>query len=89
VFHTPDPAAEGVAATEADVQLFWGEPLDGVAERIERLKVLSEKLGREHSPLECGLRVTTVVRDTTEQAWADAEARVAETPGRTTPAAAA
>ncbi|MEU4242702.1 LLM class flavin-dependent oxidoreductase [Actinoplanes sp. NPDC026619] len=70
-------AAERVAATEADVQLFWGEPLDGVAERIDRLRKLSAGLGREHAPLEFGLRVTTLVRDTTEQAWADAEARVA------------
>ncbi|MFY1614750.1 LLM class flavin-dependent oxidoreductase [Micromonospora sp. WMMD736] len=76
-FGGASPAAEEVAATEADVQLFWGEPLDGVAERIERLKQLSEKLGREHAPLEFGLRVTTLVRDTTEQAWADAEAKVA------------
>ncbi|WP_433533485.1 LLM class flavin-dependent oxidoreductase [Micromonospora sp. CA-263727] len=67
-----------VAAAEADVQLFWGEPLDDVHERIDRLKELSERLGREHPPLEFGLRVTTVVRDTTEQAWAAAEARVAE-----------
>ncbi|MBB5773648.1 LLM class flavin-dependent oxidoreductase [Nonomuraea jabiensis] len=71
-------AAEKVAAAEADVQLFWGEPLDGVAERIDRLKHLSEKLGREHPPLEFGLRITTLVRDTTEQAWADAEAKVEE-----------
>ncbi|MGV9435489.1 LLM class flavin-dependent oxidoreductase, partial [Nocardia sp. NPDC003648] len=71
-------AAERVAATEADVQLFWGEPLDGVRERIERLRALSAELGREHAPLEFGLRITTFVRDTTEQAWADAEARVAE-----------
>ncbi|MFG2053227.1 LLM class flavin-dependent oxidoreductase [Micromonospora sp. NPDC048930] len=77
-FGGASPAAEEVAATEADVQLFWGEPLDGVAERIERLKQLGEKLGREHAPLEFGLRVTTVVRDTTDQAWADAEAKVAE-----------
>ncbi|NUT33508.1 MAG: LLM class flavin-dependent oxidoreductase [Hamadaea sp.] len=70
-------AAERVAATEADVQLFWGEPLDGVRERIERLRQLSDDLGREHPPLEFGLRVTTLVRDTTEQAWADAEAKVA------------
>ncbi|TYB65449.1 LLM class flavin-dependent oxidoreductase [Nonomuraea sp. PA05] len=70
-------AAERVAATEADVQLFWGEPLDGIAARIARLKQLSERLGRELPPLEFGLRVTTVVRGTTEQAWADAEARVA------------
>jgi len=71
-------AAERVAATEADVQLFWGEPLEGVQERIERLQSLQAELGREHPPLEFGLRVTTFVRDTTEQAWVDAEARVAE-----------
>jgi alkanesulfonate monooxygenase len=77
-FGGASPAAEMVAATEADVQLFWGEPLDGVRERIERLKALSSELGREHPPLEFGLRVTTLVRDTTEQAWTDAEAKVAE-----------
>ncbi|MFI6633139.1 LLM class flavin-dependent oxidoreductase [Nonomuraea fuscirosea] len=71
-------AAERVSAAEADVQLFWGEPLDGVGERIERLKRLSEEVGREHPPLEFGLRITTLVRDTTEQAWADAEAKVAQ-----------
>ncbi|MFD1815284.1 LLM class flavin-dependent oxidoreductase [Rhodococcus gannanensis] len=71
-------AAERVAAAEADVQLFWGEPLDGVRERIERLRALSEEIGREHPPLEFGLRITTFVRETSEQAWRDAEARVAE-----------
>ena len=71
-------AAERVSATEADVQLFWGEPLDGVRERIERLKALSRELDRDLPPLEFGLRVTTLVRDTTEQGWADAEAKVAE-----------
>ena len=69
-------AAERVSATEADVQLFWGEPLDGIAERIDRLKGLQSELGREHKPLEFGLRITTLVRDTTEQAWTDAEAKV-------------
>jgi alkanesulfonate monooxygenase len=48
-----------------------------VRTRIERLRDLGAKLGREHPPLQFGLRVTTVVRDTTGQAWADAEARVA------------
>ncbi|TDO43427.1 alkanesulfonate monooxygenase [Kribbella sp. VKM Ac-2527] len=71
-------AAERVSAAEADVQLFWGEPLEGVAERIDRLKGLQAELGREHAPLEYGLRITTLVRDTTEQAWADAEAKVAK-----------
>lgn len=76
-FGGASPAAERVAAAEADVQLFWGEPLDGVAERIERLRALSAEVGREHAPLEFGLRITTVVRDTTAEAWADAEAKVA------------
>ncbi len=70
-------AAQRVAATDADVQLFWGEPLDGIEARISRLKQLQDELGREHKPLEFGLRITTLVRDTTEQAWADAEAKVA------------
>ncbi|MBO0143521.1 LLM class flavin-dependent oxidoreductase [Agrobacterium sp. Ap1] len=71
-------AAERVSASEADIQLFWGEPLEGVAARIDRLKQLSKAQDRDLPPLEFGLRVTTFVRDTTEQAWADAEAKVAE-----------
>jgi alkanesulfonate monooxygenase len=71
-------AAERVSASQADVQLFWGEPLEGVRERIERLKGLSKELDRDLPPLEFGLRITTLVRDTTEQAWADAEAKVAD-----------
>ncbi|ETB51521.1 alkanesulfonate monooxygenase [Mycobacterium avium 10-5560] len=83
-FGGASPAAEQVAATDADVQLFWGESLDGIAERIDRLKSLSDKLGREHPPLEFGLRVTTLVRDTSEQAWRDAEAKVAKLAGTPT-----
>ena len=69
--------AERVSATESDVQLFWGEPLDGVAERIARLKGLEQSLERDLPPLEFGLRITTLVRDTTEEAWRDAEEKVA------------
>jgi alkanesulfonate monooxygenase len=71
-------SAERVAATEADVQLFWGEPLDGIRERIDRLKTLSKALDRDIAPLEFGLRITTLVRDTTGEAWAGAEAKVAK-----------
>ncbi len=70
-------AAERVSATEADIQLFWGEPLDGVRERIHKLQALSKELDRDLPPLEFELRITTFVRDTTEQAWAEAEAKVA------------
>jgi alkanesulfonate monooxygenase len=69
--------AERVAAQEADVQLFWGEPLDGVAERIGRLTGLAGTLRGDRAALEYGLRITTVVRDTSGEAWRDAEAKVA------------
>ena len=71
-------AAERVAAAEADVQLFWGETLDGLAERIARLTALSEQVERQHKPLEFGLRITTVIRDTTDEAWQVAEQKVAK-----------
>ena len=77
-FGGASPAAERVSATEADVQLFWGEPLEGIRERIDRLKTLSKELDRDLPPLEFGLRITSFVRDTREQAWAEAEEKVAE-----------
>lgn len=75
-FGGASPEAEAVAATEADVQLFWGEPLDGIAERVERLRGLERSLGRDLEPLELGLRITTLIRDTREEAWRDAEEKV-------------
>jgi len=66
----------GASEAAADVQLFWGEPLAGLAERIDRLRSLSERLGRRNRPLEFGLRITTVVRESTEEAWHAAEKRV-------------
>lgn len=71
-------AAEQVAATEADVQLFWGEPLGDVKDRIGRLKDIGRRLDRDLPALEFGLRITTVVRETSSEAWAFAEAKVAE-----------
>ena len=75
-FGGASPEAEAVAATEADVQLFWGEPLDGIAERVERLRGLQGSLDRDLAPLEFGLRITTLIRDTREEAWRDAEEKV-------------
>lgn len=77
-FGGASPAAERVAAEQADVQLFWGEPRAGIAERIARLKALSQEVDRDLPPLEYGLRITTFIRDTREQAWRDAEAKVAK-----------
>jgi alkanesulfonate monooxygenase len=74
-FSGASSAAEQVAAAEADVQLMWGEPLAMAAERIERLERLSAAYERAR-PLEYGLRVTVVVRDTTEEAWRAAEQKL-------------
>lgn len=76
-FGGASPEAEAASAAEADVQLFWGEPLDDIAERIGRLQHLAQSLGRVHAPLEFGLRITTVARETSGAAWRDAQARVA------------
>jgi alkanesulfonate monooxygenase len=70
-------AAEQVAAAHADVQLFWGEPLDGVATRIARLGAVGGQLRREHPPLEFGLRITAVARDSSDEAWRVAQEKVA------------
>ena len=43
-----------------------------------RLKGLEQSLERDLPPLEFGLRITTLVRDTTEEAWHDAEEKVAK-----------
>jgi len=67
-FGGASPAAEQVAATEADVQLFWGETLAMAEERIDRLKRLSAASNRAH-PLEFGLRITVVVRESSDEAW--------------------
>ncbi|MCC6178988.1 MAG: LLM class flavin-dependent oxidoreductase [Chloroflexi bacterium] len=74
-FGGASPAAEAVAAAEADVQLMWGEPLAMVAERVDRLERLSRTQDRRQ-PLEYGLRITVVVRETADAAWQAAEAKL-------------
>ena len=74
-FGGASPAAEAVAAAEADVQLMWGEPLAMVAERVDRLERLSRTQDRS-KPLEYGLRITVVVRETTDEAWHAAESKL-------------
>ena len=80
-FGGASPAAERVAAAEADVQLMWGEPVAMAAERIERLTRLSASYDRAR-PLEFGLRITVVVRETAEEAWRAAEAKLRDWEGK-------
>ena len=68
-FGGASPAGELVAAKHADVYLAWGEPIDQVAERIDRVRRLAAEHGR--SP-RFGLRLHVISRDTDDEAWDEA-----------------
>ncbi|MGZ4471593.1 MAG: LLM class flavin-dependent oxidoreductase [Nocardioidaceae bacterium] len=59
-----------VAARHADVYLTWGEPPEQVAEKIAWIRGLAAEQGRT---LRFGLRIHTLSRDTSEQAWQQAQ----------------
>ena len=68
-FGGSSPAALDVAARHADVYLTWGEPPAAVAEKVRRVRDLTERQGRT---IAFGLRVHTIARDTAAEAWAEA-----------------
>lgn len=63
-------AATAVAARHADTYLLWAEPLEAIGDRITQVRSLAYDGGRE---LRFGLRIHVLVRDTGEQAWAEAD----------------
>ncbi|MET9592364.1 LLM class flavin-dependent oxidoreductase [Streptomyces sp. NPDC006516] len=69
-FGGSSPAAGVVAARHADVYLTWGEPPAQVAEKIAWIRGLAEREGRA---LRFGIRLHVIARDTSEQAWAEAD----------------
>jgi alkanesulfonate monooxygenase len=69
-FGGSSPAALRVAARHADVYLTWGEPPAQVAEKIGRVRELAEREGRR---VRFGIRLHTITRDTSAEAWAEAQ----------------
>jgi alkanesulfonate monooxygenase len=69
-FGGSSPAALEVAAAEADVYLTWGEPPDAVAGKLDSVREIAERHGRE---LRFGIRLHVIARDTAEEAWAQAD----------------
>ncbi len=67
------PAVE-VAGRTADVYLTWGEPPDLAREKIEKVGAVAASVGRS---LRYGIRLHTISRDTSEEAWAVADALLA------------
>ena len=69
-FGGSSPAAAEVAASQVDVYLTWGEPPAAVAEKIARVRARAAELGRE---LRFGIRLHVITRETSEEAWAEAD----------------
>jgi alkanesulfonate monooxygenase len=67
-FGGSSPAALPVAARHADVYLTWGEPPAQVAEKIARVKALAGD-----RDIRFGVRLHTISRDTSAEAWAEAQ----------------
>ncbi|MFI6760993.1 LLM class flavin-dependent oxidoreductase [Micromonospora sp. NPDC050417] len=63
-------AAGPVAVAHSDVYLTWGEPPAQVAEKLAWIRSLAAEAGRE---LRFGIRLHVIARDTSEQAWAQAQ----------------
>lgn len=63
-------AGIAIAAKHVDVYLSWGEPVDQLAEKIERVRAQAAAQGRT---LRFGLRIHLIVRETEEEAWAAAD----------------
>jgi alkanesulfonate monooxygenase len=69
-FGGASPAAIEVAAEGIDTYLVYGDTPEAVSERIGRVARRAEELGRR---LDYGIRLYVIVRDTDEEAWAEAD----------------
>jgi alkanesulfonate monooxygenase len=67
------PEALEVAARYADVYLTWGEPPAQVAEKLDRVREVAAKLSPPTRELRFGIRLHVIARDTSEEAWAEAD----------------
>lgn len=65
-FGGSSPIAQQIAGKHIDTYLTWGEPPAQVAEKIEVVKKLSEKEGRQ---IKFGIRMHVIVRETKSEAW--------------------
>jgi alkanesulfonate monooxygenase len=64
------PAAEHVAAEQADVYLMWGETPPMVRARIDSVRRKADAAGRA---LRFGIRLHVITRDTEQEAWQEAQ----------------
>jgi len=63
-------AAHDLASRQVDAYLTWGEPPAAVAEKFADIRRRAAQQGRQ---VRLGVRLHVIVRETNEEAWADAE----------------
>ncbi len=63
-------AAHELVASQLDAYLTWGEPPQAVAEKFADVRARAARHGRQ---VKLGVRLHVIVRETNEEAWADAE----------------
>ena len=63
-------AGIAIAAKHVDAYLSWGEPVDQLAEKIDRVRKATAAQGRT---IRFGLRIHLIVRETEDEAWAAAD----------------
>jgi alkanesulfonate monooxygenase len=63
-------AALDIAAEHADVYLTWGEPPSQVVEKLDAVRLRAKDRDRE---LRYGIRLHVISRETSEEAWAQAD----------------
>ena len=74
-FGGSSPAALPIAARYVDNYLTWGEPPAAAAAKIDKVRELAATYGRT---LGYGIRLHTISRDTSAEAWAVADKLVSE-----------
>ena len=62
-------AAHELVASQLDAYLTWGEPPQAVAEKFADVRARAARHGRQ---VKLGVRLHVIVRETNEEAWADA-----------------
>lgn len=63
-------AAHELVASQLDAYLTWGEPPQAVAEKFADVRARAARHGRQ---VKLGVRLHVIVRESNEEAWADAE----------------
>jgi alkanesulfonate monooxygenase len=69
-FGGSSPAAHAIAAGHIDTYLTWGEPPEAVAKKIADIRARAAERGRQ---IKFGIRLHVIVRETEDEAWADAD----------------